>query len=49
MDAPLRVVIAEDSAILRDGLVQLLIDRGFVVTAAVGMPRTAQVGGKRRP
>jgi DNA-binding NarL/FixJ family response regulator len=36
MDAPLRVVIAEDSAILRDGLVQLLIDRGFVVTAAVG-------------
>jgi len=29
-------VIAEDSAILRDGLVQLLIDRGFVVTAAVG-------------
>ena len=36
MDAPLRVVTAEDSAILRDGLVQLLIDRGFVVTAAVG-------------
>jgi DNA-binding NarL/FixJ family response regulator len=31
----LRVVIAEDSAILRDGLVQLLTDRGFVVTAAV--------------
>jgi DNA-binding NarL/FixJ family response regulator len=31
----LRVVIAEDSAILRDGLVQLLNDRGFVVTAAV--------------
>ncbi len=30
------VVIAEDSAILRDGLVQLLADRGFVVTAAVG-------------
>ena len=30
------VVIAEDSAILRDGLVQLLTDRGFVVKAAVG-------------
>src|SRR5581483_8834104 len=30
------VVIAEDSAILRDGLVQLLTDRGFVVTRAVG-------------
>ena len=29
------VVIAEDSAILRDGLVQLLADRGFVVTKAV--------------
>ena len=31
----LRVAIAEDSAILRDGLVQLLLDRGFVVTDAV--------------
>ena len=30
------VVIAEDSAILRDGLVQLLADRGFAVIAAVG-------------
>jgi DNA-binding NarL/FixJ family response regulator len=30
------VVIAEDSAILRDGLVQLLTDRGFAVTGAVG-------------
>lgn len=29
------VVIAEDSAILRDGLVQLLTDRGFSVTRAV--------------
>jgi DNA-binding NarL/FixJ family response regulator len=29
------VVIAEDSAILRDGLVQLLSDRGFVVKEAV--------------
>ena len=33
--APLRVVIAEDSAILRDGLVQLLADRGFAITDAV--------------
>jgi DNA-binding NarL/FixJ family response regulator len=32
----LRVAIAEDSAILRDGLVQLLLDRGFVITDAVG-------------
>jgi DNA-binding NarL/FixJ family response regulator len=30
-----RVAIAEDSAILRDGLVQLLIDRGHSVIAAV--------------
>jgi DNA-binding NarL/FixJ family response regulator len=34
----LRVAIAEDSAILRDGLVQLLVDRGFVITGAVGDP-----------
>ena len=32
----LRVAIAEDSAILRDGLVQILVDRGFVITEAVG-------------
>jgi len=32
----LSVVIAEDSAILRDGLVQLLTDRGFDVIAAIG-------------
>ncbi|MEO6886938.1 MAG: response regulator transcription factor [Jatrophihabitantaceae bacterium] len=31
----MRVVIAEDSAILRDGLVQLLADRGHEVVAAV--------------
>jgi len=31
----LRVAIAEDSAILRDGLVQLLVDRGFMITDAV--------------
>ncbi len=38
MTGPIRVVIAEDSAILRDGLVQLLVDRGFVVTDAVSEP-----------
>jgi DNA-binding NarL/FixJ family response regulator len=38
MRGPLRVVIAEDSAILRDGLVQLLLDRGFVITDAVSDP-----------
>jgi len=38
MTTPIRVVIAEDSAILRDGLVQLLVDRGFVVTDAVSEP-----------
>ena len=31
----IKVAIAEDSAILRDGLVQLLTDRGFTVTEAV--------------
>jgi DNA-binding NarL/FixJ family response regulator len=31
----MRVVIAEDSAVLREGLVQLLTDRGHVVSAAV--------------
>jgi DNA-binding NarL/FixJ family response regulator len=35
MSAAIRVVIAEDSAVLRDGLVQLLSNRGFLVTAAV--------------
>jgi DNA-binding NarL/FixJ family response regulator len=39
MSDSIRVVIAEDSAILRDGLVQLLTDRGFEITAAVGEPK----------
>jgi DNA-binding NarL/FixJ family response regulator len=38
MTGPLRVAIAEDSAVLRDGLVQLLVDRGFIVTDAVSDP-----------
>src|ERR1700733_14770976 len=36
MSAPFRVVIAEDSVILRDGLVQLLVDRGFSIAGAFG-------------
>ncbi|HYY80103.1 MAG TPA: hypothetical protein VFD04_13115 [Actinomycetes bacterium] len=32
---PMRVVIAEDSAVLREGLVALLADRGWRVCAAV--------------
>ena len=44
----LRIAIAEDSAILRDGLVQLLVDRGFAITGAVGdAGRAAQLGRRR--
>jgi DNA-binding NarL/FixJ family response regulator len=35
-EASWRVAIAEDSGVLREGLVQLLTDRGHTVTAAVG-------------
>jgi DNA-binding NarL/FixJ family response regulator len=38
MNDAIRVVVAEDSAILRDGLVQLLADRGFSITGAVSDP-----------
>ena len=38
MGDTIRVAIAEDSAILRDGLVQLLADRNFVITDAVSDP-----------
>ena len=38
MSDTIRIVIAEDSAILRDGLAQLLTGRGFYVTDAVGGP-----------
>jgi DNA-binding NarL/FixJ family response regulator len=34
--APLRVVIAEDSVLLREGLVRLIQDGGAIVVAAVG-------------
>lgn len=33
---PLRIVLAEDAALLRDGLVALLTDAGFEISAAVG-------------
>lgn len=38
MNDTIRVAVAEDSAILRDGLVQLLADRGFEIVAAVSDP-----------
>jgi DNA-binding NarL/FixJ family response regulator len=38
MNDSIRVVLAEDSAILRGGLVQLLADRGFCITGAVSDP-----------
>jgi DNA-binding NarL/FixJ family response regulator len=38
MSDTIRVVIAEDSAVLRDGLVQLLTNRGFIITDAVSDP-----------
>jgi DNA-binding NarL/FixJ family response regulator len=47
MTAPIRVVIAEDSAILRDGLVQLLVDRGLVVTDAVSEPEALKASVER--
>jgi len=34
----IRLVIAEDSALLRDGLVQLLVERGHDVVAKVAAP-----------
>jgi DNA-binding NarL/FixJ family response regulator len=38
MNDSIRVAVAEDSAILRDGLVQLLADRGFEISAVVSDP-----------
>jgi DNA-binding NarL/FixJ family response regulator len=42
MSDVIRVAIAEDSAVLRDGLVQLLKDRGFEVTGEAGDPERLQ-------
>src|SRR5580692_1723160 len=38
MSDKIRIAIAEDSAILRDGLAQLLAGRGFEITDTVGDP-----------
>lgn len=47
---PLRVVIAEDSAILRDGLAGLLTERGHEVVAMVGDATSlSEVVGAHRP
>ena len=35
-DTPIRTVVADDSVLLRDGIVRLLSDSGFDVVAAVG-------------
>src|ERR1700689_3999146 len=47
MTGPIRVLIAEDSAILRDGLVRLLVDRGFVITDAVSDPEALRTSDER--
>ena len=49
MTDSLRVAIAEDSAVLRDGLVQLLVDRGFIITGAVGDPESLYRSIEREP
>ncbi|WP_174187093.1 response regulator transcription factor [Nocardia barduliensis] len=50
MSDGLRIVIAEDSAILRDGLAGLLIERGHEVVAMVGDATTlADVVGTHHP
>jgi DNA-binding NarL/FixJ family response regulator len=47
MTDTIRVLIAEDSAILRDGLVQLLADRGFEITEAVSDPAALRASVER--
>ncbi|GAB2647938.1 LuxR C-terminal-related transcriptional regulator [Nocardia goodfellowii] len=50
MTTPLRIVIAEDSAILRDGLAGLLAERGHQVVAMVGDAGTlSDVVGQHNP
>ena len=48
-DRPIRVTIAEDSAVLRDGLVKLLVDRGFDVIDAVSDPDALEKVGRKGP
>jgi DNA-binding NarL/FixJ family response regulator len=46
----MRVVVAEDAAVLRDGLVRLLAERGHEVVAAVGdAPALAAAVAEHRP
>lgn len=47
MTDAIRIAIAEDSGVLRDGLVQLLADRGFDITAAVAEAEGLQASIER--
>ena len=47
--APMRIVIAEDSAVVRAGLVEILADRGHEVLAAVGDACVAAGRGRGVP
>jgi DNA-binding NarL/FixJ family response regulator len=47
MNDSIRVAVAEDSAILRDGLVQLLADRGFEICAVVSDPDALEAAVER--
>ena len=50
MSDAIRIAIAEDSAVLRDGLTQLLAGRGFNVIDAVGDPESLRaVIGRELP
>lgn len=50
MSDTIRIAIAEDSAVLRDGLAQLLAGRGFEVVDAVGDPESLRaVIGRELP
>ena len=49
MSDTIRVAIAEDSAVVRDGLAQLLTGRGFDVIAAVGDPESLRGVIEREP
>ena len=49
-DRPLRVVLAEDSVLLREGLVRLLEEAGTTVVAAVGDgPSLVRAVDEQRP
>ncbi len=46
---PLRVIIAEDSALIREGLARLIVDSGGVVVAKVGDGPALRRGGRGAP